>query len=87
MKLLKKRGEETLRLNFSDSISNNDFIETKTNSKSKNNFIDNNTITIGKESSLKIEDYFDSNNKNSAKTEFKCFKRRFSCNYRDKLEK
>ena len=65
-----KRGEETLRLNISDSINNNDFIETKTNSKVKITFIDNTIITIGKESSLKIEDYFfDSNNKNSAKTE------------------
>ena len=59
-----KRGEETLRLNISDQISNNDFIETKTNSKVKITFIDNTIITIGKESILKIEDYFfDSNNK------------------------
>lgn len=73
-----KRGEETLRLNISDSISNNDFIETKTNSKVKITFIDNTVITIGKESSLKIEDYFfDSNNKNSAKTELNVSKGAF----------
>lgn len=73
-----KRGEETLRLNISDSISNNDFIETKTNSKVKITFIDNTIITIGKESSLKIEDYFfDSNNKNSAKTELSISKGAF----------
>ena len=73
-----KRGEETLRLNISDSISNNDFIETKTNSKVKITFIDNTVITIGKESSLKIEDYFfDSNNKNSAKTELSVSKGAF----------
>src|SRR5574344_1816285 len=73
-----KRGEETLRLNISDSISNNDFIETKTNSKVKITFVDNTIITIGKESSLKIEDYFfDSNNKNSAKTELNVSKGAF----------
>ncbi|AYJ80049.1 hypothetical protein AN286_07705 [Aliarcobacter cryaerophilus ATCC 43158] len=73
-----KRGEETLRLNISDQISNNDFIETKTNSKVKITFIDNTVITIGKESSLKIEDYFfDSNNKNSAKTELSVSKGAF----------
>ena len=73
-----KRGEETLRLNISDQISNNDFIETKTNSKVKITFIDNTIITIGKESSLKIEDYFfDSNNKNSAKTELSVSKGAF----------
>lgn len=73
-----KRGEETLRLNISDQISNNDFIETKTNSKVKITFIDNTIITIGKESSLKIEDYFfDSNNKNSAKTELNVSKGAF----------
>ncbi|WNL27856.1 FecR family protein [Arcobacter cryaerophilus gv. pseudocryaerophilus] len=73
-----KRGEETLRLNISDSISNNDFIETKTNSKVKITFIDNTIITIGKESSLKIEDYFfDSNNKNSAKSELNVSKGAF----------
>ena len=73
-----KRGEETLRLKISDSISNNDFIETKTNSKVKITFIDNTIITIGKESSLKIEDYFfDSNNKNSAKTELSVSKGAF----------
>ena len=66
-----QRGQETLRLNLSDQIRNNDFIETKTNSKVKITFIDNTIITIGKESSLKIEDYFfDSSNKNSAKSEF-----------------
>lgn len=73
-----KRGEETLRLNISDQISNNDFIETKTNSKVKITFIDNTIITIGKESSLKIEDYFfDSNNKNSAKSELSVSKGAF----------
>ncbi|MCT7492687.1 FecR family protein [Aliarcobacter cryaerophilus] len=73
-----KRGQETLRLNISDSISNNDFIETKTNSKVKITFTDNTIITIGKESSLKIEDYFfDSNNKNSAKTELNVSKGAF----------
>ncbi|MCT7472018.1 FecR family protein [Aliarcobacter cryaerophilus] len=73
-----KRGEETLRLNISDSISNNDFIETKINSKVKITFTDNTIITIGKESSLKIEDYFfDSNNKNSAKTELNVSKGAF----------
>src|SRR5574344_2596067 len=73
-----KRGEETLRLNISDSISNNDFIKTKTNSKVKITFVDNTIITIGKESSLKIEDYFfDSNNKNSAKTELNVSKGAF----------
>lgn len=73
-----KRGEETLRLNISDQISNNDFIETKTNSKVKITFMDNTIITIGKESSLKIEDYFfDSNNKNSAKTELSVSKGAF----------
>ena len=73
-----KRGGETLRLNISDQISNNDFIETKTNSKVKITFIDNTIITIGKESSLKIEDYFfDSNNKNSAKTELNVSKGAF----------
>lgn len=73
-----KRGQETLRLNLSDQISNNDFIETKTNSKVKITFIDNTIITIGKESSLKIEDYFfDSNNKNSAKTELNVSKGAF----------
>ncbi len=73
-----KRGEETLRLNISDQISNNDFIETKINSKVKITFIDNTIITIGKESSLKIEDYFfDSNNKNSAKTELSVSKGAF----------
>ncbi|MGJ0309658.1 FecR family protein [Aliarcobacter cryaerophilus] len=73
-----KRGQETLRLNISDQISNNDFIETKTNSKVKITFIDNTIITIGKESSLKIEDYFfDSNNKNSAKSELSVSKGAF----------
>ena len=73
-----KRGEETLRLNISDSISNNDFIETKINSKVKITFTDNTIITIGKESSLKIEDYFfDSNNKNSAKSELNVSKGAF----------
>ncbi|PRM90319.1 hypothetical protein CJ671_03435 [Aliarcobacter cryaerophilus] len=73
-----KRGEETLRLNLSDQIRNNDFIETKTNSKVKITFIDNTIITIGKESSLKIEDYFfDSSNKNSAKSEFNVSKGAF----------
>ncbi|MCT7461549.1 FecR family protein [Aliarcobacter cryaerophilus] len=73
-----KRGQETLRLNISDQINNNDFIETRTNSKVKITFIDNTIITIGKESSLKIEDYFfDSNNKNSAKTELSVSKGAF----------
>lgn len=73
-----QRGQDTLRLNLSDQISNNDFIETKTNSKVKITFIDNTIITIGKESSLKIEDYFfDSNNKSSAKTELSVSKGAF----------
>lgn len=73
-----QRGQETLRLNLSDQIRNNDFIETKTNSKVKITFIDNTIITIGKESSLKIEDYFfDSSNKNSAKSEFNVSKGAF----------
>lgn len=72
------REGKQIRLNLADKIEKNDFIETKINSKIKITFIDNTMITIGKESNLKIEDYFfDQNNKNGSKTELNITKGTF----------
>ncbi|WP_164966569.1 FecR family protein [Arcobacter sp. AHV-9/2010] len=72
------REGKQIRLNLADKIEKNDFIETKIDSKIKITFIDNTMITIGKESSLKIEDYFfDPNNHSSAKTELNVSKGAF----------
>ncbi|WP_418180421.1 FecR domain-containing protein [Aliarcobacter lanthieri] len=66
-----KRDNNSIRLNFGDIIKNKDIIETKVNSKVKITFIDNTIITIGKESILKIDDYYYVDaDKDGAKTEF-----------------
>ncbi|MBL3520922.1 FecR domain-containing protein [Arcobacter lanthieri] len=66
-----KRENNSIRLNFGDIIKNKDIIETKANSKVKITFIDNTIVTIGKESILKIDDYYYADDdKDGAKTEF-----------------
>ncbi|MFV7790576.1 FecR family protein [Aliarcobacter lanthieri] len=66
-----KRENNFIRLNFGDIIKNKDIIETKANSKVKITFIDNTIVTIGKESILKIDDYYYADDdKDGAKTEF-----------------
>lgn len=52
-----KRDGKSLKLNLGDSVENHDFIETKENSKAKITFIDNTVITIGKNSSLNVDEY------------------------------
>ncbi|RXI25038.1 FecR family protein [Aliarcobacter trophiarum] len=59
-----KRGEESIRLKLTDTIFEKDFIETKSNSKVKITFKDNTIITIGKDSTLDIEEYLYSNSSN-----------------------
>lgn len=69
------RDNSTLRLNLGDSVENGDFIETKINSKVKISFVDDTVVTIGKESSLNIDDYvFDNSN---LKSEFSVVKGAF----------
>ncbi|WP_418179061.1 FecR domain-containing protein [Aliarcobacter lanthieri] len=66
-----KRDNNSIKLNFGDIIKNKDIIEAKVNSKVKITFIDNTIVTIGKESILKIDDYYYSDaDKDGAKTEF-----------------
>lgn len=66
-----KRDNNSIKLNFGDIIKNKDIIEAKVNSKVKITFIDNTIVTIGKESILKIDDYYYVDaDKDGAKTEF-----------------
>lgn len=71
-----KREDESVRLNLSDTIFEKDFIETKTNSKVKITFKDSTIITIGKNSTLDIQEYLYSNNSND-KTNFSVTKGAF----------
>ncbi|WP_257118837.1 FecR family protein [Aliarcobacter vitoriensis] len=61
-----QRKADTFKLNFGDKINEKDRIETKVNSKIQITFIDNTIITIGKESSLDVEEYLFSNNQNAS---------------------
>lgn len=72
------RNGQTLGANMGDKIENKDVISTQVNSKIKITFIDNTIVTIGKESSLNIEEYiFDTTNKSQAKTELNVLKGAF----------
>ncbi|WP_418185403.1 FecR domain-containing protein [Aliarcobacter vitoriensis] len=64
------KNSNTVKLNLGDEIENKDIIETKVNSKVKITFIDNTIVTIGKESTLKVDDYYyTQNDKDNVKTE------------------
>ncbi|NLO17490.1 MAG: FecR domain-containing protein [Arcobacter butzleri] len=61
-----------------DKVLQNDLISTEHNSKAKVTFIDNTIITIGKESTLNIDEYiFDTNNPNNTSTEYSITKGAF----------
>lgn len=51
------RDGAAAQVNLGDVVKEKDVIETKVNSKIKITFADNTIVTIGKESSLNIEDY------------------------------
>ena len=69
------RNGQTLGANMGDKIENKDIISTQVNSKIKITFIDNTIVTIGKESSLNIEEYIF--NSKEAKTELNVLKGAF----------
>ncbi|PUE66248.1 FecR family protein [Arcobacter lacus] len=69
------RNGQTLNANMGDKVENKDIISTQVNSKIKITFIDNTIVTIGKESSLNIEEYIF--NSKEAKTELNVLKGAF----------
>ncbi|MDN5125050.1 FecR family protein [Aliarcobacter butzleri] len=69
------RNGQTLGANMGDKVENKDIISTQVNSKIKITFIDNTIVTIGKESSLNIEEYIF--NSKEAKTELNVLKGAF----------
>lgn len=72
------RDSNSKKLNLGDAILNQDVIETKMNSKAKITFVDDTVITIGKESTLNIEDYyFSSTEPSKAKTQLSITKGTF----------
>lgn len=72
------RDSNSKKLNLGDTILNQDIIETKMNSKAKITFVDDTVITIGKESSLNIEDYyFSSSEPSKVKTQLSITKGTF----------
>ncbi|WP_323588135.1 FecR family protein [Aliarcobacter butzleri] len=71
------RNGQTLGTNMGDKIENKDVISTQVNSKIKITFIDNTIVTIGKESSLNIEEYIFNTSTKEAKTELNVLKGAF----------
>lgn len=71
------RNGQTLDANMGDKIENKDVISTQVNSKIKITFIDNTIVTIGKESSLNIEEYIFNTSTKEAKTELNVLKGAF----------
>ncbi|MCT7613905.1 FecR family protein [Aliarcobacter butzleri] len=71
------RNGQTLGANMGDKIENKDVISTQVNSKIKITFIDNTIVTIGKESSLNIEEYIFNTSTKEAKTELNVLKGAF----------
>ncbi|UXC30303.1 FecR family protein [Aliarcobacter butzleri] len=71
------RNGQTLGANMGDKIENKDIISTQVNSKIKITFIDNTIVTIGKESSLNIEEYIFNTSTKEAKTELNVLKGAF----------
>ena len=72
------RDGATAQVNLGDVVKEKDVIETKVNSKIKITFADNTIVTIGKESSLNIEDYlFDANSPGASKSDFNVAKGAF----------
>jgi hypothetical protein len=72
------RDGATAQVNLGDIVKEKDVIETKVNSKIKITFADNTIVTIGKESSLNIEDYlFDANSPGASKSDFNVAKGAF----------
>ncbi|WP_152057542.1 FecR family protein [Aliarcobacter butzleri] len=71
------RNGQTLGANLGDKIENKDVISTQVNSKIKITFIDNTIVTIGKESSLNIEEYIFNTSTKEAKTELNVLKGAF----------
>lgn len=71
------RNGQTLGVNMGDKIENKDVISTQVNSKIKITFIDNTIVTIGKESSLNIEEYIFNTSTKEAKTELNVLKGAF----------
>lgn len=71
------RNGQTLSANMGDKIENKDVISTQVNSKIKITFIDNTIVTIGKESSLNIEEYIFNTSTKEAKTELNVLKGAF----------
>lgn len=71
------RNGQTLGANIGDKIENKDVISTQVNSKIKITFIDNTIVTIGKESSLNIEEYIFNTSTKEAKTELNVLKGAF----------
>jgi hypothetical protein len=72
------RDGATAQVNLGDVVKEKDVIETKVNSKIKITFVDNTIVTIGKESSLNIEDYlFDANSPGASKSDFNVAKGAF----------
>ncbi|MFW3425743.1 FecR family protein [Aliarcobacter butzleri] len=71
------RNGQTLGANIGDEIENKDVISTQVNSKIKITFIDNTIVTIGKESSLNIEEYIFNTSTKEAKTELNVLKGAF----------
>lgn len=71
------RNGQTLAANMGDKIENKDVISTQVNSKIKITFIDNTIVTIGKESSLNIEEYIFNTSTKEAKTELNVLKGAF----------
>lgn len=71
------RNGQTLGANMGDKVENKDVISTQVNSKIKITFIDNTIVTIGKESSLNIEEYIFNTSTKEAKTELNVLKGAF----------
>ncbi|MCG3680113.1 FecR domain-containing protein [Aliarcobacter butzleri] len=71
------RNGQTLGANIGDKVENKDVISTQVNSKIKITFIDNTIVTIGKESSLNIEEYIFNTSTKEAKTELNILKGAF----------
>ncbi|WP_201523386.1 FecR family protein [Aliarcobacter butzleri] len=71
------RNGQTLGANIGDKVENKDVISTQVNSKIKITFIDNTIVTIGKESSLNIEEYIFNTSTKEAKTELNVLKGAF----------
>ena len=73
-----KRGEESLIVLLGNEIEKKDIISTQENSKVKITLNDNTIISIGKESTLNIEEYvYDTTNPSDSKTELNFVKGAF----------